>query len=148
MYLFNHTKAFLTPHQPRTAKLYPLTKIHKPDHPGRHIVSSSGATTENIYQYVDHFLKPLVTGIPLYIRDTTNFLNRLGQLQSLPPVTLDVSSLYTNFTACKEALNHRGTQNSRSLPTNQVDPYHEHINTFNGDLCNAEQPWVPDFTAE
>ncbi len=39
------TKKYLTPTEPRTARFYHLPKIHKPDVPGRPIVSSYGAPT-------------------------------------------------------------------------------------------------------
>ena len=94
-----------------------LPKIHKPGKPGRPIVSSNSAPTENISRFVDWFLQLFTTSLPSYIRDTTDFLNRLRRLPVLPPgtllVTLDVSSLYTNIpyeegiTACKEFLNLR-----------------------------------------
>ena len=59
----------------------------------------------------------MISRISSYIRDTTDFLNKLHNLPHLPPgsllVTLDVSSLYTNIphdegvAACEEALNSR-----------------------------------------
>ena len=112
-----HTKAFLTPNQPKVARFYLLPKIHKPDNQERPIVLSNGIPTENISQYVDHFLQPLVTRVPSYVRDTTDFLLKPQQIPHLPAgcllVTLDVSSLYTNIPhsegiiACKEALSLR-----------------------------------------
>ena len=112
-----HSKEFLTPQHPKIARFYLLPKIHKPGCPGRPIVSSSGAPTENISSFVDFFLKPCVSRISSYIRDTTDFLNKLRALPQLPTgsllVTLDASSLYTNIphnegiTACEEALNSR-----------------------------------------
>ena len=42
------TKNFLIPQHPRTAEFYLLPKIHKPGNPGRPIVSSNGAPTENV----------------------------------------------------------------------------------------------------
>ena len=115
-----HTRDFLSPNQPKTARFYLLPKIHKPGNPGRPIVSSNGAPTENISRYVDHYIQPLVAELPSYVRDTTDFLNKLQRLPPLPPgsllVTLDVSSLYTNIphdegiAACEEALNSRNTQ--------------------------------------
>ena len=42
-----HSKEFLTPNHPRTARFYLVPKIHKLGHLGRPIVSSSGALTEN-----------------------------------------------------------------------------------------------------
>ena len=55
--LFNcHTRDFLSPSQPKTAKLYLLPKVHKPSNPGRPIISSNTVPTENIPRFVDHYL--------------------------------------------------------------------------------------------
>ena len=112
-----HAKEFLMPNHPKTARFNLLPKTHKPGCPGRPIMSSSGAPTENISCFIDFFLKPCVSRICSYIWDTTDSLNRLHGLPRLPPgsllVTLDVSSLYTTIprdegvAACEEALNTR-----------------------------------------
>ena len=77
-------------------------KIHKPNTPGRPIISGCDSPTEKLSIYIDHFLKPLVPLIPSYIKDTTHFLNTLFAIPTpLPPntilATLDVTSLYTNI---------------------------------------------------
>ena len=78
-----------------------LPKIHKVNNPGRPIVSSNNHPTERISQFVDFHLKPLVFTIPSYVKDTTDFLNKLAIFNRLPDnallVTLDVTSLYTNI---------------------------------------------------
>ena len=45
---------FLTPRNPQAAKfyMYLLPKIHKPGNPGRSIVSSNDALTENISLFI------------------------------------------------------------------------------------------------
>ncbi len=45
--------------------------------PGRPIISGIGTLTELISGYIDNILKPLLPDIPSYIRDTTDFLNKL-----------------------------------------------------------------------
>ena len=122
-----HTKDFLIPHSPKISRLYLLPKLHKVGIPGRPIVASNGSPTENISRFVDYYLQPLTVCIPSYIRDTTDFLNKLRELPPLPSgsllVTLDVSSLYTNIPhvegikACEEALDTRPDQ---SLPTEDL----------------------------
>ena len=86
---------------PKTPKLYFLPKIHKPNNPGRPVVSSIGCHTEKISHYVDHHLQPLNKALPSYVQDTTDFLKKLDNLpEELPEnailVTMDVRSLYTN----------------------------------------------------
>ena len=54
-----------------------------------------------ISEFVDYHLRPLVTQIPSYIKDTKDFLLKNSKLSLLPPdsilLMLDVSSLYTNI---------------------------------------------------
>ncbi len=87
---------------PKTPRLYLLPKIHKPNNPGRPVVSSIECHTEKISQYVDHHLQPLTKELPSYVQDTSDFLRKLKNLpQQLPKdtilVTMDVRSLYTNI---------------------------------------------------
>ena len=107
---------YLLSFQPRLATFYMLPKIHKKDVPGRPIVSACGCPTERISAYVDYHLKPLVEKTTSYIKDSTDFLNKLTEL-NIPTdailCTLDVSSLYTNIPhteglrACYTALDSR-----------------------------------------
>ena len=114
------TKELPSPPPSTTARFYLLPKIQKPGNPGRPIVASNGAPTENISRFTDFFLWPSVTHFPSLIWYSTNFINKLRRLPQLPPgcllVALDVSLLYTNssheegITACEEVLNHREEQ--------------------------------------
>ncbi len=85
-------------------------------HAGRPIVSSCGAPTERISEFVDYHVQPLVMQIPSYLKDTQHFLQRISNLGQVPSDSiLDVSSLYTNIPhdesteACKRALDNRAT---------------------------------------
>ena len=110
---------FLRPKNARTSRFYILPKVHKTNIPGRPIVSSCGAPTENISLYVDYHLSPLVRDLPSYIKDTNDFLTKIQTIGDIPEesllVTLDVTSLYTNIPhkegldACRETLNTRTT---------------------------------------
>ena len=51
---------YLQPQKPQTSWFYILPKIHKDGIPGRPIVSSCGAPSEKISQFVDFHLKALV----------------------------------------------------------------------------------------
>jgi hypothetical protein len=79
-----------------------LPKIHKPNIPGRPIISGCDSPTEKLSTFIDHYLKQLVPFIPSYIKDTTHFLRMVFDIPTpLPPnsllVTIDVVSLYTNI---------------------------------------------------
>ena len=99
----NLTHKFLTSDtQARTPQLYFLPKIHKPDIPGRPIISGYGDPTVKLSQYADHLLKPLLKHIPSYVQDTTHFLCRIftfnkNLTNDFILVTIDVKSLYTNI---------------------------------------------------
>lgn len=90
----------LVPDKPRCSKFYALPKIHKPDNPGRPIVSACGCPTERISQVVDEILRPLVQELPSYVKDSTHALNLL-KAHSFPTTskkllfTMDVKSLYS-----------------------------------------------------
>ena len=94
---------YLNPTPPlRTPIFYLLPKIHKPNIPGRPIISGCGSPTEKISKYLDHYLRPIVEKSNSYIKDTTHFLQKIFSIQdTIPPkawlVTLDVKSLYTNI---------------------------------------------------
>ena len=87
--------------QPETPKFYTRPRIHKTGKPGRPVVSSVNCHTDTISKYVDFHLQPIIKNIPSYVRDTTNFLQKLDKVKNIPNdcllVTLDVKPLYTNI---------------------------------------------------
>ena len=95
------TGQVLRPANSRTPIFYMLAKIHKPNNPGRPVISSVNSHTEKLSAYVDEFLRPLAQALPSHIRDTTDFIIRLKNLGTVSEnsilATLDVSSLYTNI---------------------------------------------------
>ena len=157
-------KDFLVPHHPRAARFYLLPKIHKPGNPGRPIVASNGAPTENISRFADFYLRPSVIQLPSYIRNTTDFINKLRGLPRLPSgcllVTLDVSSLvyqhstrgrHHSLRGISQSSRDTGTSHGRSLPADPVsfieelvcfqqeklftDSRHCHGNTYGAIVC-------------
>lgn len=70
-----NTKDFLTPLHPRPARFYLLPKIHKPNNPGRPIISSCSAPTEKISLFVDHHLRPLPISCPDF-KDLAHYHHR------------------------------------------------------------------------
>ena len=86
----------------RTPLFYLLPKIHKPDNPGRPVVSSVECHTSKISEFVDYQLKPIVEQTKSYVKDTNDFINKIedcsGKVDgSTILVTMDVKSLYTNI---------------------------------------------------
>ena len=116
-----HTAKYLTndDHKHRVGRLYLLPKIQKLNDdlinkirqgacnelpimpPGRPIISQIGTATERIGHYCDYFLKPIVRLQDTYIKDTTDFVNKIESLKLKPDcllITYDVTSMYTNMT--------------------------------------------------
>ena len=71
---------------------YMLPKIHKINNPGRPIISSVNSHTEKISAYVDEYLRTIAERLPSYIRDTTDFIQRIKVLGKLP-----VRMLFSNI---------------------------------------------------
>ena len=121
------TTTALKPVNTKPARFYLLPKIHKPNNPGRPVISSTNCHTTKLSKFVDHYIQPLAKQLKSYIRDTTEFLNKITNLHTaMPPgailVTMDVKSLYTNIqhneglAALKICLNNR----SITYPSTEV----------------------------
>ncbi|XP_069606611.1 uncharacterized protein [Ranitomeya imitator] len=85
---------------PRLATLYLVPKVHKnaADPPGRPIVAANEGLCEIICDIVEYYLKPLVTQLPSYIKDTNAALGHLENIQltdDMILVTADVEALYS-----------------------------------------------------
>ena len=95
-------KYLLPPSPPRIPIFYLLPKIHKPNNPGRPIISGCDSPTDRLSSFIDTHLKPLCSSLPSYIKDTNHFLQTIFNITTpLPPntilATIDVKSLYTNI---------------------------------------------------
>ena len=84
---------------PRTSCICFLPKIHKPNNPGRPIVSACSCPTELISSYLDKIMAPIVRSLPSYVKDSQHALqifrdfNFLGEDKLI--FTMDITSLYT-----------------------------------------------------
>ena len=64
----------------------------------RPIVSQVGSATENLAAFLDYHLQPIVKELPAYLKDTTQFIREISELECDKNdmlVTVDVKSLYT-----------------------------------------------------
>ena len=80
-------------------KFYGLPKIHKPDTPHRHIVSSCGSVTYGVAKELAKILKPLVGKFPHHINSTQDFVGQVKHITLVPGECLssyDVSALFTS----------------------------------------------------
>ena len=84
---------------PRTSRICFKPKIHKPNNPGRPIVSACSCPTELISSYLDKIMVPIVKSLPSYIKDTNHALkifrdfNFSGENKLI--FSMDITSLYT-----------------------------------------------------
>ena len=119
----------MPPKPARTPLLYGLPKVHKPNIPLRPIVSACDSPTDQLSNYVTHFIQPLVEILPSYIRDRKHFLQLLESLLPLPEnailVTADVASLYTNIPHKEgtEFVLHYMKLHASTLPPGTLSPH-------------------------
>lgn len=75
--------AYLIPTAPRVPVLYSLPKIHKSvsKPPGCPIISGIDFVTAWLGKYVDEFVQPLVVQTLSYLRDTTQVINLLKNVE-------------------------------------------------------------------
>jgi hypothetical protein len=67
---------------------------------GRPIVSDCNSESYQVSKYIDHYIRPITTRHPSYIKDSYDFVKRIRDQPISPDhllVTGDVSSLYTNM---------------------------------------------------
>ena len=152
----------LIPSHPRPATFYTIPKVHKlpnlmvstclssnPDNfiteaqrlninpPGRPIVSGIGTLTEYVSAFDDRELQPLLANIPSYIKDTTDFLNKLSRFDDNTILaTLDVTALYSSIPhndgicACKKHLDRRALSTTSSEDICQLIKFVLEYNVF------------------
>ncbi|XP_053400774.1 uncharacterized protein LOC128557424 [Mercenaria mercenaria] len=118
-----------------TAQFYILPKIHKEydskfplRYPGRPIVAGCNSATENTSKYIDYTLKPNMQSLLSYIKDTSDFIQKIKSVRFRSKhsylVTLEVNSLYTNIPhsgglrACKFFMD--GTNHSTKLSSKNI----------------------------
>ena len=139
----------LVEENPCCGRFYLLPKIHKPEIPGRPVVSACSCPTSIISAFIDDNLQPLVKTLPSYPKDTSHLLKLIGDF-SLPPddenvllFTMDVKSLYTmvphdeGLQALKYYLDKRTGLNpptSSLIRLAELVLKNNHFE-FNGDFC-------------
>lgn len=108
-YITDKQLEFLAPpSEPRHRQLYLLPKIHKPADkwpqvdmpPGRPIISDCASESYHLSQYIDSFLAPISITHASYVKNTTDFLDKITAFTCPADCllfTLDVESLYTNI---------------------------------------------------
>ena len=100
-YIDEKTLKYLIPDSPKHGRFYFLPKFHKANNPGRPIVSANVIPLKKISEFVDFHHRQHVEALPSFIKDTTDYLQKMAALNPLPSnttlITMDVTSLYTNI---------------------------------------------------
>ena len=133
---------------PRTSRFYMLPKMHKPNSPGRPIVSACCCPTENIAAYLDELMAPLVKCLPTYVKDTNDALKTFDTFtfdssNDNPRFlfTMDIKSLYTVIpnNGGLQALSHFFDQRAnKEPPTHTLTRLAELVLTLNAFSFNGE----------
>ena len=109
---------------PRTSLIYFKPKIHKPNNPGRPIVSAYSRPTELISSYLDKVMTPIVKSLPSYVHDSNHAIeifrtfNFSGENKII--FSMDITSFYTvipyneGLQALKYLLAHRPVKKQSS----------------------------------
>ncbi|MES9884726.1 MAG: GIY-YIG nuclease family protein [Sedimenticola sp.] len=118
---------YLLPSTVQPGQLKGNPKIHKSGNPLRTIVSGIGTPTEKIAEVAEKELNEYVVNSPSYIRDTTDFINQIKDINGLPDDTIlfcfDVCKLYPSIPkkegmdACEEAV---AARSSKGIPDSDV----------------------------
>ena len=100
-YIGKHLHKYLIPTLPRPGYLQGNPKLHKVGHPLRVIVSGRGHATEAVAELAEKELCSHVEGQPSYIKDTTDFINKIKEAKlpvsdGVAPLLfcMDVAKLY------------------------------------------------------
>ena len=121
-------KQYLTFVHPKAGTLKGNPKLHKAGAPFRTIVNGINTPTEKLADAAEYELQEYVFGSPSYVRDTTDFVNKLKEIKEPIPeeailFCFDICKLYPSIpkdegmAACQEALE---TRSAPIIPTEYV----------------------------
>ena len=143
------TAEVLKPKNVKHARFYLLPKIHKKNIPSRPIISSINCHITKLSRYVDYHIKPLATKVKSYIRDTTDFINKLQNIEYVPHnailAILNVKSLYSyikhneGLLALEECLDNRTHTEPSSKVITTLTNHILTLNNFNSNRRNFLQ---------
>ena len=119
---------YLVPWYPKAGSLKGNPKIHKSGALMRTIVSGIDTPTERFAEVAEYELEQYVVESPSYLRDTTDFINKLREIKEPLPenavlFTFDLETLYPSvpreegLASCREALENRSNP---LIPTESV----------------------------
>ena len=148
-WITTNTRSNISPKNSRTPTFYMLPKVHKPNVPGRPIVSAIQGPTDKISRYVDHHLIQLVSQSKSYIKDTTDVILKIREIGQISKesilCTVDVSALYTNIPhkegieACYKTLEKRIDKSPPTQFLTQLIKFILELNAFEFNRIHYQQ---------
>ena len=88
----------------KPGKAFGTIKTHKEGNPLRLITSCCGTAIENLSTFTEFYLKPLAQNLPPFVKDTTDFLQKIEELNKMGPfsensllVSWDVVAMFPNI---------------------------------------------------
>jgi hypothetical protein len=95
---------WLTDIEPRPGTAFGNVKTHKQSNPLRLITSCCDTAIERLSAFTEFFLQPLAQKLPSFIKDTTDLLNKIEELNERGPlpintllVSWDVVAMFPNI---------------------------------------------------
>ena len=97
--LSNPTASKLIVDHVRTPQFHIFPEVHRRNKPGRLMLRSIECHTSKISKFVDHYLQSHAISLSSYVKDTSDFINRINETKDINQdtilVTLDVKSLFS-----------------------------------------------------
>ena len=90
--LSNSTASKLTVDEVRTPHFYIFPKILKPNVPGIPVVFSVECHASKISKFVDYYLQQHAKSLPSYIKDTSDYINRINETKDINKDIIFVTS--------------------------------------------------------
>ena len=126
----------------KTLAFYMFPKIHKPENPGRPMISPVNCHTTSIFQYANHYLQPLVKELKSHVKDSTDFIKKIYNLgkttENNSLVTMDARSLHSNIPHNKDLKAVETTLKRKDKPKRIIITFSKLILTINSFIFNCK----------
>ena len=143
IYFLKNWLTDLNPSTQKIPKFYISPKTHKENNPGRPVINSINCHTSEISRFVDHHLQPQVREIPSYIKDASDFINKIDNC-AIPrnsfTLTMDAKSIYTsipNNEGIASVKKKYGHYPNKTIPTKIIRTFLALILKLNNFLFNS-----------
>ena len=117
-------------------------KVHKEGNPGRPVVSTTDCHSTKISKYIDNQLQPHVKELKSYIKDSTNFIRKINNMEKFLTtaflLTMDVCSFYTNIPNKEGIEAVETTVKRKNMGTRIISTFLSLVLTVNNSVYNCQ----------